>query len=367
MLKTNKKDLLNAIEKATKSNLDLNKFYILADNGNITLSGFHVSRYYKYQIEMFIENSGDHIECYEIELDSKFKTILKKFSGSIDISIADNKITFADSKKSIKKPCTKADGIELIKKSGKPNNYKLDSVFTHELLKHIPFVGVNDNRPVLNGINIHENMICSTDSYRGALTDLSGLNIEEKINIPVEVVKLIASMKTDIEQINVYNQNNGKNTNSSNQNDGYVVELIGSGFKITTSCIDGFFPDIKRIIPSEFKTNLLINHKDLMDNQEAANVFKQENKYITKMIATHDNITIESHDDQNQFESIIEGSIIGNDVTFAYDGKFMTDILKQIELKTNKALCVKINSPVKPFIIEDDSNTTYLLMPVRIY
>ena len=104
-----------------------------------------------------------------------------------------------------------------------------------------------------------------------------------------------------------------------------------------------------------------------MENQEAANVFKFENKHLTKMIAKHDNIIIESHDEQNQFESIIEGSKIGDDVTLGYDGKFMIDILKQIELKTNKVLCVKISSPVKPFIIEDDSNTTYLLMPIRIY
>lgn len=356
MLKTNKKDLLNSIEKCTKSNLDVNKFYISSDEKQVVLSGFHASENYQYQIDMFIENSGDPMECYEIELDSKLKTILKKFSGLINISIDDNKITFADSKKSIKKVCKKADKTDFIKKSGNANNYKVDSVFTHELLKHVPFAGVNDNRPVLNSVYINENMIVSTDSYRAALTDLQGLNIEEKLNIPVEVVKLISTMKTDIEQINVYNQN-----------DGYVVELIGSGFKLTTSCIGGNFPDIKRIIPSEFKTNLLINHKDFMENQEAANVFKLENRHITKMIAKHDNIIIESHDEQSQFESIIEGSKIGDDVTLGYDGKFMIDILKQIELKTNKALCVKINSPVKPFIIEDDSNTTYLLMPVRVY
>lgn len=354
MLKTNKKDLLNSIEKCTKSNLDANKFYISSDEKQVVLSGFHASKNYQYQIDMFIENSGDPMDKYEIELDSKLKTILKKFSGLINISIDDNKITFADSKKSIKKVYKKADKTNFIKKSGNANNYKVDSVFTHELLKHIPFASVNDVRPVLNSININGNMIVSTDSYRAALTELQGLNIEEKLNIPVEVVKLISAMKTDIEQINVYNQN-----------DSYVVELIGSGFKLTTSCIDGVFPDIKRIIPSEFKTNLLINHKDFMENQEAANVFKFENKHITKMIAKHDNITIESHDEENQFESIIDGSFTGEEVNFAYDGKYMLDVLKSVEVE--KTLLIKINSPVRPFIIDDNSNTTYLLCPVRAY
>ena len=354
MLKTNKKDLLNSIEKCTKSNLDLNKFHISADEENITLSGFHASKNYQYQIDMFIENSGDPMECYEIELDSKLKTILKKFLGSINISIDNNKITFSDSKKSIKKVCKKADKTDFIKKSGKANNYKVDSVFTHDLLKHIPFAGINDNRPVLNSININGNMIVSTDSYRAALTELQGLNIEEKLNIPVEVVKLISTMKTDIEQINVYNQN-----------DGYVVELIGSGFKLTTSCIDGNFPDIKRIIPSEFKTKVVLDYKEFMDNQEAANVFKQEKISLTKIIASYDNITIESHDEQNQFESIIEGSIIGEEVNFAYNGKYMLDVLKQVEV--NKTLCIKVSSSVRPFIIEDNSKTTYLLCPVRAY
>ena len=354
MLKTNKKDLLNSIEKCTKSNLDLNKFHISADKENITLSGFHASKNYQYQIDMFIENSGDPMECYEIELDSKLKTILKKFLGSINISIDNNKITFSDSKKSIKKVCKKADKTDFIKKSGKPNNYKVYSGFTHELLKHITFVGVNDNRPVLNGINIYENMICSTDSYRVSFTDLQGLNFEEKLNIPVEVVKLISTMKTDIEEINVYNQT-----------DGYVVELIGAGFKLTTSCIDGNFPDIKRIIPSEFKTKVVLDYKEFMDNQEAANVFKQEKISLTKIIASYDNITIESHDEQNQFESIIEGSIIGEEVNFAYNGKYMLDVLKQVEV--NKTLCIKVSSSVRPFIIEDNSKTTYLLCPVRAY
>lgn len=354
MLKTNKKDLLNSIEKCTKSNLDVNKFYISADNENIILSGFHASNYYKYQIDMFVENSGDPMDKHEIELDNKLKTILKKFSGLINISIDDNKITFADSKKSIKKVCKKVDKTDFIKNSGNVNNYKVDSVFTHELLKHIPFVGVKDNRPVLNSINIHENMICSTDSYRVAFTNLSGLNFEEKLNIPVEVVKLISTMKTDIEQINVYNQN-----------DSYVVELIGSGFKLTTTCIDGSFPNIKRIIPSEFKTNIVLDYKDFMDNQEAANVFKQEKISLTKIVVNNDNITIESHDEQNQFESIIDGSFTGEEVNFAYNGKYMLEVLKSVEVE--KTLLIKINSPVSPFIIDDNSNTTYLLCPVRAY
>lgn len=354
MLKTNKKDLLNSIEKCMKSNLDTNKFYISSNEKQAVLSGLHISKNYQYQIDMFIENSGDPMECYEIELDSKLKTILKKFSGSINISIDDNKITFADSKKSIKKVCKKADKIDFIKKSGNANNYKVDSVFTHELLKHIPFAGVNDNRPVLNSININGNMICSTNSYRGSLTELKGLNFEEKLNIPVEVVKLISTMKTDIEQINVYNQN-----------DSYVVELIGSGFKLTTTCIDGSFPDIKSIIPSEFKTNIVLDYKDFMDNQEAANVFKQEKISLTKMAVNNDNITIESHDEQNQFESIIDGSFTGEEVNFAYDGKYMLDVLKSVEVE--KTLLIKISSPVRPFIIEDNSDTTYLLCPVRAY
>ena len=313
MLKTNKKDLLNSIEKCTKSNLDLNKFHISADKENITLSGFHASKNYQYQIDMFIENSGDPMECYEIELDSKLKTILKKFLGSINISIDDNKITFADSKKSIKKVCKKADKTDFIKKSGKANNYKVDSVFTHDLLKHIPFAGINDNRPVLNGINIYENMICSTDSYRVSFTDLQGLNFEEKLNIPVEVVKLISTMKTDIEEINVYNQT-----------DGYVVELIGAGFKLTTSCIDGNFPDIKRIIPSEFKTKVVLDYKEFMDNQEAANVFKQEKISLTKMIAKHDNIIIEV-----AYILLVTIHIVGIDEEHGVGAKFLQERCKE--------------------------------------
>lgn len=115
MLKTNKKDLLNSIEKCTKSNLDVNKFYISSDEKQVVLSGLHISRNYQYQIDMFIENSGDPMECYEIELDSKLKTILKKFSGLINISIDDNKIMFADSKNQSKKYVKKQIKLILLK------------------------------------------------------------------------------------------------------------------------------------------------------------------------------------------------------------------------------------------------------------
>ncbi|ARU60903.1 DNA polymerase III subunit beta [Tumebacillus avium] len=136
-----------------------------------------------------------------------------------------------------------------------------------------------------------------------------------------------------------------------------------------TRLIDGQYPDISRIIPSNFKTGLTVKTKDLQGAVERASLIakEHENNLVRLNIKTGGiEISSNSPDVGKVSESIEEINVTGDELLIAFNSKFMLDALRVID---SEDLLIEFTGSMSPFLVKipDNPNCLHLILPVRIY
>ncbi|TCP52235.1 DNA polymerase-3 subunit beta [Tumebacillus sp. BK434] len=136
-----------------------------------------------------------------------------------------------------------------------------------------------------------------------------------------------------------------------------------------TRLIDGQYPDISRIIPSNFKTGLTVKTKDLQGAVERASLIakEHENNLVRLNIKTGGiEISSNSPDVGKVSESIEEVTVNGDELLIAFNSKFMLDALRVID---SEDLLIEFTGSMSPFLVKipDNPNCLHLILPVRIY
>ena len=354
MLKTNTKELINAIDKVTKTKgSSFDTFTICMENNRLAIIGKHLGDIPHETTAYINDFSGTLENRIAMDFDTSFKNVIKRFKDEIEISVNDSDIVFQDGKKSIRKKIVKAENdLNIGEVIG---NIDIDDpVFTKELLKHEKFVSENKARPVLQYAYIENNNIWSTNGYYSAHTSLDNIRFDNKLYIHGIIIKLIAALKEPITRIEVHK--NGISIITDN----YRVKQY-----ISDNISNGAYPHMERLYDnrSNLKTNVTVNYKDILENQEVVNTVKKDDISVTVM-HVGDDIAISSEDGHNEVKANLDAEYTGNEVTFAYDGKYMLNVLKTVEKDEN--IKIGIVSDMRPFYVYDSSNTEYLICPIRI-
>ena len=241
---------LNNISRAVQSSLALpslqgilitaseSNIQLLASNGNLS-------------IKEIIEPSQDNqiVEPGVLLVPGMlFKNVIRKFDGEITIQANEStmEIISGSNKVSIQlmNPTDyPAIGFETVGKE-----LLVDSESFKEIIKNVSFAsGENDKRIILNGVNLKSsegNLIAAaTNSFR-----LAQEKIEVDSNVEFDITILSKNLK-DFIPLDV----NGPL--KINVNDSRIITQHGST-TIMSKLIDGVYPDINRLVPSEF-TNIL--------------------------------------------------------------------------------------------------------------
>lgn len=351
MLKTNTKELINAIDKVTKTKgSSFDTFTICMENNRLAIIGKHLGDISHETTAYINDFSGTLENRIAMDFDTSFKNVIKRFKDEIEISVNDSDIVFQDGKKSIRKKIVKAENdLNIGKSIG--NIYIDDPVFTKELLKHEKFVSENKARPVLQYAYIENNNIWSTNSYYSAHTSLDNIRFDNKLYIHGIVIKLIAALKEPITRIEVHK--NG-------------ISIITDNYRVKQAIYNiGMYPDMAKFYDnkSNVKTTVTVNYKDMLENQEVVNTVKNDNISVTVMNVEND-ITISSEDGNNVVKANLDAEYTGDEVTFGYDGKLMMNVLKTVE--NDDHVEIGIVSNIRPFYISDSSNTEYMICTIRL-
>lgn len=351
MLKTNTKELINAIDKVTKTKgSSFDSFTICIENNRLAIIGKHLGDIPHETTAYINDFSGTLENRIAMDFDTSFKNVIKRFKDEIEISVNDSDIVFQDGKKSIRKKIVKAENdLNIGKSIG--NIYIDDPVFTKELLKHEKFVSENKARPVLQYAYIENNNIWSTNSYYSAHTSLDNIRFDNKLYIHGIIIKLIAALKEPITRIEVHK--NG-------------ISIITDNYRIKQAIYNiGMYPDMAKFYDnkSNVKTTVTVNYKDMLENQEVVNTVKNDNISVTVMNVEND-ITISSEDGNNVVKANLDAEYTGDEVTFGYDGKLMMNVLKTVENDDHVEIGIVNN--IRPFYISDSSNTEYMICTIRL-
>lgn len=136
--------------------------------------------------------------------------------------------------------------------------------------------------------------------------------------------------------------------------------------QIISRLIEGEYPNYQEIIPTDFKTNVLIKRDDFLDQIKIAALFSGKlNEVKIKINTKEKDIQIFSQDpDVGQNQSSLSAKIEGESMEISFNHKFLTDgLLKmkssEVSLGISKEEGACVLKPV------GDTNYIYVVMPIK--
>ncbi|MUG47871.1 DNA polymerase III subunit beta [Paenibacillus woosongensis] len=233
------------------------------------------------------------------------------------------------------------------------------------MIKQTAFsISTNETSPILTGIlwNLSDShfKFVATDRHRLAsrtavLADADNIrfsNIVISGKTLSELSKIIPDQNTMIEIVVADNQ---------------VLFKIDR-ILFYTRILDGTYPDTSKIIPTTYKTELVLDTKKLSDSIDRAYLLSREEKTNIVRLQTMDDGTIEISSSSSELGKVTEqldvAKFEGDPLRISFNSKYMLDVLKVVE---SQQLHIGFTGAMSPIIIKplDDSQSLYLILPYR--
>ncbi len=220
---------------------------------------------------------------------------------------------------------------------------------------------VSDIKPELSSVlfKIFKNTIkfTATDSFRLAEKTITSKTMHSdkqfSFLVPQKSIQEILRMLTNNEEAEV--------GFSKNQ-----MILKNKSFKFISRLTEGFFPDYEQLIPKNFKTEALIEQKEVIKHMKLASVFVGRLNEVSLNFDPQKKSLIfsSSNPDIGEHSSELKASIQGDEVLIKFNWKYLFDGMSQIP---SEYISFNLNGEDSPLLIKGkgDNLYLYLAMPMR--
>ncbi|MFF2483602.1 DNA polymerase III subunit beta [Paenibacillus sp. NPDC058071] len=286
-------------------------------------------------------------ENVEIEVGAQFQTLIR--SGSTDIQMVG-----LDPEEFPVLPSIEQN--ELFQMPGD----LLKSMIRQTVLA----ASTNEQTPILTGVlwSLQDQQLkfVSTDRHR-----LASRIAHAETSMDYKFTNVVISARTLVELSKLVPEQNG------------LVDIVVADnqvlFKIGnvlfyTRMLDGLYPDTSKIIPTVFKTELVIDTKMVTDAIDRAYLMSREEKTNIVRLATLDNGSIEISSSSTELGRVTEQldakQFNGEPLRIAFNSKYMLDVLKVID---SEQIFIGFTGAMSPIVIRptDHAYNTYVILPYR--
>lgn len=225
-------------------------------------------------------------------------------------------------------------------------------------------VSANESTPILTGVlwTLEDNVLkfVATDRHRLAsrrvqLDNGDGLTFKNVVisgKTMNELAKLIPEQDTMIDIVVSENQ----------------VLFKMDSILFYSRVLDGMYPDTTRIIPEQFKTEIVVETKRLLDAMDRAYLLSREEKTNIVNLNTEENETIVISSSLSELGRITEQCAVehlqGESLKISFNAKYMLDALKVID---SDQIYLGFNGAMSPILVRpvDDNRLLNLVLPYR--
>lgn len=240
----------------------------------------------------------------------------------------------------------------------------LDKNFAKALNQTSFAASADEGRPVLTGILLEFTKnslnLVATDGYRLAKKTLNiDSSLETNLLIPARALNEIARLIGEAED---ESEISFQPVVENNQ----AVFTIGQT-EVTTRLLDGTFPLYQSIIPTDFKSRVVISNTELNQAVKATSLFARDLGNVVHISINADKNEIEMKANTAQVgtgKSIINGSVEGDSVSIAINSHYLTSGLAVL---TSQQISLEAINSTKPVLLRSvgDDSLFYIIMPVR--
>ncbi len=247
--------------------------------------------------------------------------------------------------------------------------------FAQAVTQAVTAAGRDDMLPVLTGVRIEiagDNIsLLATDRFRLSLRELGWnpgtTDAEANALVPARVLADTAKSFTAGSEVKIALSGSGAGDGII----GFQGEVAGGSRRTTTRLLDGEFPRVRTLFPSEHKTVARISRTELIDAVKRVSLVAERNTAVQLMFDDNGLTLDAGHGDEAVATERIEAQVKGDPITTGFNPQFLLDGLTAIE---QPVVELAFTLPAKPAVItgvpdldgEKDVDFQYLLMPRRL-
>ena len=226
-------------------------------------------------------------------------------------------------------------------------------------------IATDENRQILTGclleVSHSEARLVALDGFRLALQKVfqpfelpQGVDMVKAV-IPGKIVNELSRILQDDESFCSLLIDQGR------------LKCSFNNITVTGVLLAGEYIDYRRIIPSEFKTEVIADRVQVEQALDRASLMAREGKNnLVKMSFRENQLTVYSNAEMGNVEETVEIMLTGEVIDIAFNAKYMMDVIRNV---SDDKLCLKLNTSVSPCVIypQNSDDYLYLILPVRVY
>ena len=291
-----------------------------------------------------------------------FSEFIKKLEDEeeIEISSEDNKVRISYSSSEGFIQTLNVEEFPLINKEIREKYFSIKQKDFKELINKSSFACSQDEaRPLLKGclLEIEEDKISSValDGFRLAIA-------RKKIEDSTGNFKIIVSQRTLNEIVRILENDNDLLTIIV-QNNILMCEVDGT--VLISRLLEGEYINYKDIIKNEFLSVVKVNKNALLTSIDRASIVANDKNKIVKFDIKETYMNVSASSEISNMSENIVISLEGKDLTIAFNSKFITDCIKNID---DEFINLHFNSKINPCVIKPNygDDYLYLILPLRI-
>jgi DNA polymerase-3 subunit beta len=231
----------------------------------------------------------------------------------------------------------------------------------------------DDSRPAMKGIFVELSrsnegdvvVVCLTaaDGYRLATRSFVIQDFSCDKELPFS--SILAPARAFAELVRIIRDDDGL---VSVYSDGDHMVCESGRVTLSSRIIGENFPDFRKIIPSEWDTQVVVEKKDLERAVKISSFFAASNQNFVRLDlrVSRDDVVITSNASEiGDTAGTVHASGTGKDGVIALNVAYFTDALKAV---STEQVVIEINDPKRPFVLTEAGGGTYkhIIMPMTL-
>lgn len=244
--------------------------------------------------------------------------------------------------------------------------FSLPSDLMKSIIRETVFaVSQHETRPILTGVHWEAKdggLSCvATDSHR----------LARRLTVPEEMPDLPFSIVIpgkSLQELNKILPDNSEAVDIVIADQQVLFKT--KNFLFYSRLLEGNYPDTSRLIPSEYKTSITLNGRNLLQAIDRASLLAREERNNIVRFSADESKVIEissNSPEVGKVEELLEASeLSGEELKISFSAKYMMDALKAID---GQDVSIHFTGAMRPFILKsvDDDTILQLILPVRTY
>ena len=246
------------------------------------------------------------------------------------------------------------------------------SDFAHAVAQAVTAAGRDDMLPVLTGVRIEIEgstmSLLATDRFRLSHRELTWNpqtpDASVAALVPAKVLGETAKSLTSGAEVTI--------ALSSRSGGEGLIGFEGSGLggvrRTTTRLLDGEFPKVRSLFPSEHLTVAKVKKDELIETVKRVALVAERNTAVQLKFGDNQVVLDAGTGDEAQATEVIEAEITGEDLTTGFNPQFLLDGITALD---GEYIDLSFTQASKPVVISstdagDADSFRYLLMPRRL-